>query len=112
MAFFTVTVKPDGGEEYELEATSRDEVNWEKTTKGATIKKFESDPSMVDVYKIAHFAAVRQQRFTGSLQDWIDSVDIEFEKDDGEPITCPHCGEEFEPDDSESKDSDPTQSAV
>jgi hypothetical protein len=82
MALFTFTVKPDGGDEYELEATSRDVLNWERTTKGASLSKFERDAMITDVYKISHFAAVRAQRFTGDLKEWQDSVDIEFEKDE------------------------------
>lgn len=80
MALFTFTVKPDGGDEFEVEATSRDILNWEKTTKGASLGKFEKDPQITDVYKIAHFAAKRTQQFAGNLQEWEATVDIEFEK--------------------------------
>lgn len=84
MALFTFTVKPDGQDEYQVDATSRDILNWEKTTKGASLGKFESDPQITDVYKIAHFAARRTGLFTGTLQEFESGVDIEFEKDEDE----------------------------
>lgn len=80
MSLFTFIVKPDGGDEFEVEATSRDILNWEKTTPKASLGKFESDPQIGDVYKIAHFAARRNGFFTGALKDFEDTVDIEFEK--------------------------------
>lgn len=86
MALFTFHVTPDGGETFDLAATSRDVLNWEKTTKGASLGKFENEPSLVDIYKIAHFAAIRTQRFTGSLAEFEQSHDIEFDsEEDSEP---------------------------
>lgn len=83
MSLFTFTIRPEVGEAYELEATSRDVLNWEKTTKGASLSKFEREATITDIYKIAHFAAVRTQQFTGPLNDWENSVDIEFDQDAG-----------------------------
>lgn len=82
MSLFTFTVLPDGEDEYEVEATSRDILNWEKTTPKASLGKFESDPQIADVYKIAHFAARRNGLFTGALKDFEETVDIEFEKEE------------------------------
>jgi hypothetical protein len=79
---FTFTVTPDGTESYELAATSRDVLNWEKTTKGASLGKFESDPTIQDVYKIAFFAAKRTGQFSGTLPEFEASHDLEFDMED------------------------------
>lgn len=84
---------PDGGEPYDLVATTRDIAKWEKTTKGATFSALESDKKVTDLYKIAFYAAIRQGTFDGSLADWESSVDLDFEDED-------------------EVDTDPTQSAV
>lgn len=84
---FTFTVRPDGGESYDVEATTRDVLAWERANKGVNLKKLEEAPSLLDFYKIAHFAVRRQQLFTGSLDDFMDTCDIEVHdtEEDGEP---------------------------
>jgi hypothetical protein len=82
----TFTIAPDGDEKYELKATTRDILNWEKTTKGASLKKLMEELAMVDLYKVAHFAAKRTGQFTGSLQDFEATNDLEFElEEDADP---------------------------
>lgn len=84
---FTFTVRPDGGEPYALTATTRDILQWEKTSKGKTLKTLQEQAPIEDFYKIAHFAAKRQQLFTGSLSEFEDSVDIDVEEDEEENPT-------------------------
>lgn len=80
-----ITVRPDGGEPFEVVATSRDIVNWERTTKGASITKLQQAATYTDVYRIAHFAVQRTGRWAGSLDEFMSTCDIEFEQENDEP---------------------------
>lgn len=73
-------VSPDGGDSYELEATSRDVYVWEKTGRSRKMGQLGSlgEISMVALYELAHLAAKRQQLFIGSLEDFTSSVDLEL----------------------------------
>lgn len=75
----TFTVRPDGGEPYELTAGSRDVLQWERTTKG---KSAATLGDMADMYKVAWLAAKRQGLYDGSLQDFETTVDLETEGDE------------------------------
>lgn len=77
----------DGSDPYEIVATSRDVLLWEKTTKGKAFQELMERLAMVDMYKIAHFAAKREGRFTGPLSEWEESVDLvpEVEVEEGGP---------------------------
>lgn len=87
-------VRPvDGGEPYEVEGTTRDILNWERTTKGASFGKLEENMHIADLYKIAWFAARRASMFSGVLADFEEQHDLDIvrgEADDG--------GEDSEPD--------------
>lgn len=84
MALFTFTIHPDGGEPYELEATSRDVLNWERTGKNASLKRLMEDLHLADLYQVAYFAATRQGRFTGTRADFESGVDLTFEVEDSD----------------------------
>ena len=87
---FTITVKPDGQDPFDVTASTRDVLQWEKVGKDNSLTKLQNNPSVSDMYSIAHFACKRQQRFTGSLQDFEASVDIDFEtEEDEEPDPTP-----------------------
>lgn len=75
---FNFVVKPDVGEPYKLEATSRDVFLWEKTTK-SNMAQLQNGMSMMAMYTIAHFAAKRHHMFTGTLNEFVDSNDLDFE---------------------------------
>jgi hypothetical protein len=91
----TLKVTPDGGESYEVTATSRDVLVWEKTTKGnKSFVDLVQSPNLVDLFKVAHIASWRQGLFTGNFQ--------EFE------ATCEVEGADEEAD----EEPDPTQSAA
>lgn len=72
-------IKPDGGEPFAVTATTRDILNWEKVTKGASLKQLMDNLHTADLYKVAHFAARRTQQFTGTLQEFEQSCDLDFE---------------------------------
>jgi hypothetical protein len=74
-------IVPDGGEPYEVTATTRDILNWEKVTKGASLKQLMEELHAADLYKVAHFASKRTQLFTGTLQEFEATCDLEFELD-------------------------------
>lgn len=85
---FKITVRPDVGDEFEIESSTRDVLNWEKTTKGASLGKLKENPTMTDLYKIAHFTVQRLQKFTGDLAEFERTCDIDVEQetdDGGEP---------------------------
>lgn len=79
---FRLKITPDGGEAYELTATTRDIAKWERTNKGASLAKLESDMHAVDLYKIAYNAAVRQGLGVGSEKDFAESCDLDVLDDD------------------------------
>lgn len=59
-ALVTFDVFPDGGEPFELGATSRDVARWERMGKSNTMAKFESNPAMADLELIAFIALDRE----------------------------------------------------
>ena len=75
-------VKLESGEDFEVAATSRDLLMWEKTTKGASLKTLMDDPKMIDMYKLAHFASRRAGFFAGTLAEFEDGAVLEFEVPD------------------------------
>lgn len=82
---FTFTVVPDNGEPFQATATSRDVVIWEKLGKGRSMSRVAQEPTMGDLYSLAHVAARRLQLFTGTLEEFEHSVDIDFEGEDEAP---------------------------
>lgn len=79
---FTFTVQPDGAEPFEAKATSRDVVAWEKLGRGRSMSKLAENAAMVDLYGLAHIACRRLALFTGSLEEFEATVDLEFEEDE------------------------------
>lgn len=71
-------VKPEGGEPYELVATSRDVFTWERTNRtNHVFADLAEHQSMRDMYEVAHCAAQRLGLFTGTLADFQDTCDLE-----------------------------------
>jgi len=79
---FTFTVRPDSGEEFTATATSRDVVKWEMTGKGRSVSRIAENPSMTDLYDLAHVAAVRLGLFDGDAREFRSTVDLEFQGDE------------------------------
>lgn len=90
---FNFVVNPDGEDPYKLQASSRDVYMWEKTTK-SNMAQLQTGMSMMAMYSIAHFAAKRQQLFTGNLQEFVDAVDLDFEAAVGADPTQPEASAE------------------
>jgi hypothetical protein len=81
----TFQIAPDNGEKYEVVATSRDILNWERTTKGGSMKQLMEELHLGDLYKVAWFAAKRLSLTTGTLADFEAGSDLEFETEDVDP---------------------------
>lgn len=86
---FTFTVKPDGGKPFEVTAGTRDVLRWEKTTRGASLAQLKEGVTVGALYRIAHIAAVRQQLFTGTLAEFEDNCELEFEEEEEPDPTRP-----------------------
>lgn len=79
---FNFKVIPDGKDAFEVVATSRDVMIWEKTNKGASLGKVFDDQNLSDLYKIAYIATQRQGLFTGTAAQFDETCDIvPFEKE-------------------------------
>lgn len=79
-------VTPDEGDEYEVTATSRDVYVFEKTHKGKSFNGVMTDMHMTDLYALAHIASRRQQLYTGSLDEFAKTCDIDpINSDDDDP---------------------------
>jgi hypothetical protein len=81
---FKFKIKADTGESHELTASSRDIVNWEKTTRGASMNQLKDAMRYTDLYKIAYFAAKRSGVWDGNEQSFVETYDLEVdaEQDD------------------------------
>lgn len=85
---FTFKVKPDGKKSFEVTATTRDVIQWEKTSK-KNIAQFPDGLPMQHIYKIAHLSAARQGKFSGEYQEFEDTCDLDILEDDkgeGDPF--------------------------
>lgn len=74
------TVKPDGAEDFEVKAGTRDVLMWEKTSKGRSFSHLMNDLKMQDMYKLAHIAASRQGKYAGTLSDFESQCELKFEE--------------------------------
>ncbi len=59
MALMTFTVTPDEGDEFEVEAGSRDLARWESEGKGRSLAALGSNPSMAEMYRVCWIAMER-----------------------------------------------------
>ncbi len=74
---FDFKVTPDGQDEYRVKSSARDIVQWERGGKNRSLASLQQDIHMEDLYAIAHLASKRNRLFNGSLNDFIDSCDLE-----------------------------------
>ncbi|MGA6164308.1 hypothetical protein [Amycolatopsis magusensis] len=75
----TFKLKDDTAETQEVTATTRDILNWERTTKGKSFGGLMDNQEIGDFYKIAFFAAKRTIGFAGTQQEFEQRYDLEFE---------------------------------
>src|SRR5690606_7630074 len=72
----TMEVAPDGQEPFKLVAGPRDILRWERTGKGRSASQLADGVSMTAVYEIAFQAVTRSGRWSGSFDEFCDSVDV------------------------------------
>lgn len=87
------TVKPDGGDEYQVTATSRDVYVWEKITK-SHMGQLQGNVSMTAMYSLAHLASKRQQLYSGTLDEFTESCDLDFDDTTEPDPTSPEASAE------------------
>jgi hypothetical protein len=73
---FTFTVKPDQGDSYQLNATARDVLAWERGGRDRTVSRLMQNTRLTDAYIVAHAAAKRLGLFDGPLASFEESVDL------------------------------------
>ncbi len=75
---FYWTAYPDDGEPFEITASSRDILRWEKGKPGRSITQLIGGGVRIsEAYALAHVAAKRAGTFTGSLSEFEDAVDLD-----------------------------------
>jgi len=77
---FTFTVRPDGGGPFQVKASTRDVLVWEKAGPNRSMAKLIEDLHLASVYQVAHIAARRQQLFDGSLDEFEKTCDLDIDK--------------------------------
>ena len=81
---FDFKVTPDNGEPFEVTATGRDVMAWERKGKDRSVARLTKDMRMTDLFALAHTAAVRQGLYTGDLRDFEESVEVDVADNDEE----------------------------
>lgn len=76
---FTFTMEDDDGRKFEAKATSRDVLIWEKTGRNRSVTKLGEDPQMSEMYALAYIASKRTKVFDGTLADFEQTVDLDFD---------------------------------
>ena len=71
-------VTPDSGDSYEVTATTRDIMQWEKTSRGASFAKLQLEQKITDLYRIAFLASVRQGLYSNTAADFEDDCDLDM----------------------------------
>lgn len=75
---YSFIVEPDGEEPYEITTGLRDIRKWEKET-GKSAKDLNADNiEPADIFLIAYYASVRLGKFSGTLDEFEDTVDFEM----------------------------------
>lgn len=77
-------VEPDNADAYEVTATTRDIVKWEASNKTNSFKKLMDELRLTDLFALAYHSAVRNGFFTGSLAEFISTVEVHPEAEDDE----------------------------
>lgn len=84
MLEFRFLIVPDGQESYEVVARSRDIAHFERTVKGASLKKLAENPSLSELEQLAWMTAHRRGKFGGPLDNFRDTCDFDILNDDEE----------------------------
>lgn len=78
---FTVTVKPDGGEPFDVDVTTRDGLRWERARKGRSIAQFSDNPTIGDLYSLTFVAVQRDGRYGGDIRQFEEECDLDRHPD-------------------------------
>lgn len=82
----TLKITPDDGPPYTVTATARDVLAWEKTTAGnKSFVDLINEPTLTDLYRVAHLACWRQGLFTGTQKEFEASCEVAGGVEDEEP---------------------------
>lgn len=92
-----LTIRPDGEDPYDVDPTSRDMLLWERGGRGRSLSRLHSDPSVADLYALAHVTARRAGKIGMSVElaEFEASVDVESTVDttDDGPDIAAHMAE-------------------
>jgi hypothetical protein len=80
---FLLKIKPDDGEPFEVETTSRDIAKWERggtKTAPRSMGRLADDLRMTDMTDLAWYAASRRGLTQLDIVAWRDGVDLDFTK--------------------------------
>lgn len=80
---FLFKLTPDGGDTFEVRATTRDVLVWEKTAKGRSLTSLMNDLKVSDMYEIAYVAAKRQGHWDSTRAEFEERMDLDFEEEKG-----------------------------
>lgn len=76
------TVVKDDGDRYDVKATARDILVWEKGGNGRNFTSLLTSLPLTDLYRIAYIASARKSLFDGKLADFEKDCDLVFEVSD------------------------------
>lgn len=80
---FRLKIRPDEGDPFEVETTSRDIAKWERGGNKAnprSMGRLADDMRMTDITDLAWYAASRRGLTALAIDQWRDGVDLDFTK--------------------------------
>lgn len=80
---FLFKLTPEGQDLFEVRATTRDVLVWEKTGRDRSLNGLMEKLRVSDLYEIAYLAAKRQGHWDGSRAEFEERVDLDFEEEQG-----------------------------
>lgn len=80
---FLFKLTPEGGDLFEVRATTRDVLVWEKTGRDRSLNGLMEKLRVSDLYEIAYVACKRQGHWDGSRAEFEERVDLDFEEEQG-----------------------------
>lgn len=80
---FLFKLTPEGGDLFEVRATTRDVLVWEKTGRDRSLTKLMDNLRVSDMYEIAYVSAKRQGMWDGTRAEFEERIDLDFEEEQG-----------------------------
>lgn len=94
---FVSDIVPDASQdesEFRVVAGPREVALWERTGKGRSLGKLESDPSMTALYEIAYTACHRQGLVSCPLNEFLDRYDVHPVNEEAEAAEAAEDGDD------------------